>query len=146
MKKLLLLIIFSIFSASAMTGCEGINPVSPIIQFYLTWKEGEAQKYYPYSSPVVYRAAKRAMIALNYSIDQDEPSSEGHFYIVAGGGDRFKVTIKHIENDIAKLSVRVNFMGDRPYAELLYKKVDEELDSIHFDEQGNPVRRRHFIR
>ena len=53
------------------------------------------------------------------------------------------VTIKKIEGNVSKVSIRVDVIGDKPYAELLYKRIDDELNVIVFDDQGMPVK---FIR
>ena len=64
--------------------------------------------------------------------------------MIAGENDRFKISIKHVEPEISLLKIRVNFMGDKPYAELFYKKVDDNLNGIEFDPQGRPTRRSLF--
>lgn len=143
MKKLLLILAFLGFFTVA--GCGPIDPVGPIISGVVAWVEGEAHKYYANDSATVYRAVKRACDELNYKISKDDPpNAVGDYYLVAGNNDRFKIKIQNVEADIAKLSVRVNFMGDKPYAELLYKKVDEQISTIEFDPNGEPVRKRKF--
>jgi len=138
MKKILLVLAFLGFFT--IGGCGPIDPVSPIVSGVVMWIEGEAHKYYSNDSATVYRAVKRACAELNYEISRDDPPEEGDYYLLAGSKDRFKINIREVEQDITKLSVRVNFMGDKPYAELLYKKVDAELSTIEFDSNGNPVR------
>lgn len=141
-KLVLILCLFSFFS---IQGCGGIDPITPIVSGILMWVEGEAHKYYHNDSGTVYRAVKRACHELDYDISTNTPpdSSEGEqsYYLVAGGEDRFKINIRQVEGNITKLSVRVNFMGDKPYAELLYKKVDEQLNTIEFGPDGVPVRK-----
>jgi len=36
-------------------------------------------------------------------------------------------------------------MGDKPYAELIYKKIDDQLSVINFDEHGRPTRQNRII-
>lgn len=134
MKKFGILFLFLCF----FSGC-GVNPIEIIVDGVIRWVEGEAHKYYNVDTPTLYRAVKRACHDLDYEIKKDKPSGS-EFYLIAGNNDRFKIKIKRIEENISRLSVRVNFMGDKPYAELLYKKVDEELSTIEFD-NGHPVRR-----
>ena len=140
MRKLAL--ILCLFSFISLPGCSGINPIAPIVSGIVMWIEGEAHKYYHNDSGTVYRAVKRACRELDYDISTDVgEDSESSYYIVAGGNDRFKINIRHVEGNITKLSVRVNFMGDKPYAELLYKKVDEQLNTIEFGPDGVPVKK-----
>lgn len=138
MKKLVLsLIFFSLF----MTGCGPEVLIGPAINFFLVWKEGEAHKCYRHDSATVYRAAKRALREMDISIVEDEDNAGPNYYFIAGENDRFKVSIDRIEDKISRLSVRINFMGDKQYAELFYQKVDEELDTIQFDPDGRPRRK-----
>jgi hypothetical protein len=137
MKKIILFIVLFLF----LGGCGPISPffiVSPIIQGVITWQEGEARKYYGYNSTIISRAVKRAAESMDMEITQEDPPEEGNYYFVAGNNDRFKISVQKIEDNITLLSIRVNFMGDKPYAELFYKKVDEQLGIIEFDEDGQP--------
>lgn len=136
MKKLLLILAF----LGLFIGCDAVPFISPIVTGVVMWVEREAHKYYHDDTEIVYRAVKRACVDLGYEISRDTPDEDGSFYLVAGSNDRFKIRVRRVENDITKLSVRVNIMGDRPYAELLYKKVDEQLGVIEFDPDGNPTR------
>ena len=137
MKKLALSSLLLIF----LIGCGGPEfLIFPIINGVMYWMEGEAHKYYAHDSDVLYRAAKRACVELQHSIDADEPDETGDYYIVAGGNDRFKIKIKEVERGISVVKIRVNFWGDKPYAELIYKKIDDQLNVIEFDEHGIPTR------
>jgi hypothetical protein len=74
---------------------------------------------------------------MGFTITEDNPDEED-FYLSVGENDRFKVKIIKIEENITRVSIRVNFMGDKPYAELLYKHIDNELGIIEFDKNGSP--------
>ncbi len=138
MKKLLTILIFSLFFTPFMAGCEAVPFISPIVTGVIMWQEGEAHKYYPYNADVVYRATKRALDEMGMAITKDEPKKSGGHYLIAGKEDPFKINVDNIKDDISLLSVRVNFMGDKDYAELFYSKVDNQLSTIRFDENGKP--------
>ena len=134
MKKLPL----SLFFLVMLIGCGPELLISPIINGVVYWMEGEAHKYYAHDPDAIYRATKRACLDLQHSIETDE--TEGNnYYILAGGNDRFKIKIRQVENGITEVKIRVNFMGDKPYAELIYKKIDYQLSIIEFDEYGRPT-------
>jgi hypothetical protein len=133
MKKLPVLLLF------LMLGCGPEILIGPIINGVIYWMEGEAHKYYAHEPEILYRATKRACIELNHSIDTDE-QHKNDYYIVAGGNNRFKINIEWVENGIAEVRIRIDFWGDKPYAELIYQKIDEQLSVIEFDEQGKPTR------
>ena len=122
-----------------LIGCGPELIIGPAINFYLAWKDGEAHKHYHYDSGIVYRAAKRSMLELGIPITQDDGKNDSNYYFTAGENNRFKVTITHIETNISRLSVRINFMGDKSYAELFYDKMDNQLSVITYDPEGKPV-------
>lgn len=135
MKKLFFFAFLSIFIA----GCDPTMLVSPIVTGVIIWKDGEAHKYYNDDTSVIYRATKSSLKELGYEIIKDEPTKDG-YYIVAGKEDRFKITIRKAKNHISEVKIRVNFMGDKPYAELVYRQIDTNTNSIYYDEQGKPTR------
>jgi hypothetical protein len=57
------------------------------------------------------------------------------YKLVAGDKDRFKVSIEQVQDHITKVTVRVNIMGDKPYVELLYKHLDDQINVIDFPSQ-----------
>lgn len=105
------------------------------------WKEGEAHKYYKSDSGTVYRAAQRALEDMELPTSSDDPPNQGNYYIIAGANNRFKIKVVRIEKNITKLSVRVNFMGDKPYAELFYKNVDYQINIIEYYKRVNSRKR-----
>lgn len=140
MKKILVTLL-CIIGISFNSGCGlPFNPISPIISFYLTWKEGEARKHYRYDHKTVYKAVKRSLSSLEYAITTDEENESG-YYIVADSNDRFKITVEKVEPEITLLKIRVNFMGDKPYAELIYKEVDNQLNVIDYKRRKGFFRR-----
>jgi hypothetical protein len=140
MKKLVLSMIFLIFFA----GC-GPELLAPAINFFLVWKNGEAHKCYRHNADTVYFAAKRSLRELDIPLVEDEQDEEPGYYFIAGENDRFKISVDVIEPRISRLSVRINFLGDKEYAELFYRKVDKELSTIEYDENGRPKDKRKLL-
>ena len=139
MKKLLTILIFSIFLSPLMIGCEAVPFISPIVTGVIMWVEGEAHKFYPYDADVVYRASKRALEDMGMEINKDEVKNNGGYYLNAGKEDRFKINVDNAKEDISELRLRINTMGDKDYAELFYSKVDDQLSTIRFNENGEPM-------
>jgi len=122
-------------------GCGG-GPeilIGPIVAGVIYWKNGEATKYYANDYASVSRATSRALTEMGLPIKKKQESSNS-VYIIAGENDRFKIHVEYVEPNITRLRCRINFMGDKPYAELMYRKVDEEVSIIEFDDEGNPTR------
>lgn len=127
------------------TGCEVAPFVSPIVTGVVIWYEGEAHKYYYEEPSTLYRSTKLALKELEHPITTDEVRN-GNYYIVAGDDDKFKITIRKVKPHISEVKIRINFMGNKPYAELLYTHIDNNLNTIDFDDQGRPTKIIKFLR
>jgi hypothetical protein len=125
---LFLLIIGIIFTA----GCELAPFIGPAVNIYVAWAEGEAHAYYVTDGKTAYGAVKRALRELDYPITTDDDNGDGQYYLVADSRDRFKITVEQVEPYVTQISIRINFMGDKPYAELIYQKLEAELDVIDY--------------
>lgn len=138
MKKLL---IFLTLLSLSLSGC-AVAPfiVSPIVTGVVMWHNGEAHKYYNEEARTLYRATKIALKELNHPITKDQPDQDGGFLLVAGDKDRFKIVIRQVKPHITEVKVRINFMGDKPYAELLYSQIDLNTNSIEFNDEGIPTK------
>lgn len=145
MKYLARLILFSALGFGLVTGMAGCGGpeilISPLVNGVITWINGEGHKYYANDHHTIYRATKRSLLKLGIPVSKDEPSDD-RYYIKAGNNDRFKINIVPHEENISRLSIRVNFMGDKDYAELIFQEVDKQLGIIEFDRNGNPTRRK----
>jgi hypothetical protein len=132
--------IFSFFTTISGCGPELLlSPLAgPIQEGVVYWAEGEANKYYSESPDVIYRSTKHALAKLNVPILEDKPANND-YAILAGEKDKFHIKITVIENNMTRFSIRVNFWGNKEFAELIYKIVDNELDTIIFDDQGRPT-------
>jgi hypothetical protein len=143
MRNFILSIIVGAFLISFL-GC-ALTPIAgPIINSVVTWHNGEAHKYYDFNSEIIYRATKHTAEDMGLTIQTNESKENGEYYLLVGENDEFKIKIIPHESNITRLSIRVNFMGDKPYAELFYQNVDDRLGIIEFGPDGNPRRARRF--
>jgi|694.fasta_scaffold10512_30 hypothetical protein len=121
-KKLLALLVLN--ACLSTLGCNYIAPIGPIIQLGIMWYEGEAQKYYATPQEKLHVAVKQVLNELTLPIIEERVDGET-IYIQAGDDDKFKIKITSVRENVSKLSIRVNLMGDKPYAELIYRHVDK---------------------
>jgi hypothetical protein len=96
------------------------------------WKEGEATKYYKVCNTTVYNAVKRSCKNLGYKIEEEQDTKDGGKYILAKSKSKFKIRVEPVEENITRVKIRIDFMGDKPYAELLYHEIDKELCIIEY--------------
>ena len=129
MKKIFYFLFFFTFLFS---GCDPTMIVSPIVTGVIMWKDGEASKYYEENLNNTYRSVKLSLHDLDIKYEEKK-SSPNSFYIVTKDAKKCKITIKFIRPNITLVSIRVDFMGDKPYAELIYKKIDKNTNVIVFN-------------
>jgi hypothetical protein len=126
MKKLILLFLM------CLSGC-AISPfLGPAGDAIVAWKDGEADRYYNASSEAIYKATKSSLIKLGIPILKDEAVRPGTYNLVAGHGDKFKINITNKNIHITCVKIRVNFMGDHDYAELIFGTISKEIYVINF--------------
>jgi hypothetical protein len=140
MKKFIILLIF------LLSGCAVPPFVSGIVTGVITWEAGKARKFYTEDTVVMQRATFLSLKNLGYKVKKFEPRKDGAYIVVAGGKtsillreDRFAITIKKAKPKITELSMRINYLGDQPYAELIYKEIDNNIFVINYDDSGKPI-------
>ena len=138
-KRITALFLLSTFIFSA--GCDLFNPISPIIQLGVMWMEGEGHKYYNTDQETMHSAVKNVLQDLDFPIIKE--TNEGDYiYIEASDKEtqpgqvalasKFKIKIREVRHNVTKLSIRINTWGDKPYAEMIYRHVDDENDVKDF--------------
>lgn len=130
MFKKTLAILFFVLTLTT-SGCNFITPIGPIIQLGIMWYEGEAQKYYATPQDKMHVAVKNVLSEFKIPIIEEEIDG-GNIYIKAGDDDRFKIKITSVREKVTKVSIRVNIMGDKPYAEMIYRHIDKQNDIEQF--------------
>jgi hypothetical protein len=109
-----------------VVGCDFISPGVAIISAGVMWyKEREARKYYNTELGVMHTATKNVLEELKLPI-VDEQVGEGTVFIKADAGDRFKITLDGVRENITKVSIVINLSGDRAYAEMIYRHLDAQ--------------------
>jgi len=141
LKILVIILLFSYLASCSYVSSvvSGTFNISQVHNFYVKWKDGEANKCYPFGDEIVHNAVKHVVKDMGLTVSKEEKNKKGEYYIVAENNDRFKMTIEPLKKNVTRLKIRINFMGDKPYAEIMYKKVDEELNFITFDTNGKPM-------
>lgn len=130
MNKLFALLLGVVF----LTGCELLSPIGAIISIGVMWLDGEGHKYYNADQDIIMEAVQKAAADLDFVVHDVEKKGETIYLKIddkatlaqkASNSNRFHIKITRIQHNVTKLSIRLNFWGDKPYAELIYKKVDE---------------------
>ena len=126
---------------ATFVGCTGILPlVGTAIDLYVTWKDGEAHAYFATDREVARSAVKRALANLGHNVTQEDRTSTDDYSITAGNNDRFHIKVVKVEPYITRVSIGINIMGDKPYAEFIYKELISELDAIEYTKMDRRFR------
>jgi len=133
MRKFILLLM-----SLAFIGCSTADVlVTPLVNGIIMWKDGEAQKYYPFQAKHVYLSTKHALKELDLKILQEKHEKNNTYKITTvKSNKKLAIEIKQIEENISRVDIRVDIMGDKPYAELVYKQIDINVNTIEFDSTG----------
>lgn len=134
-------------------GCAAVSPLSsigPAVQGYIYWKEGEARKYFKRTPQDVYSAIKLTVLNdLKHEV-VSEMRLNGYDMITRSQNHKFHIHVEQTDPMISVCKVRIDFMGDKPYAELLYRSMDKYLgtETIGVIEETNngEVRERRMFR
>lgn len=141
MKKVAIFLFFlTIFQIGCFLAPLAEVAIAPLTTGIIAWKNADAYKYYNQETDVLYRSLKLSLNKLGHPILKDSKLSDGSYYILAGQKGTFKIHIKHVQDNISEVLIRIDFLGNKPYAELIYKTIDENLNVIDFDEKGQPTK------
>ena len=126
-----------------LIGCSPETIIGPVVTGVIYWINSEAHQYYNEDSEILYRATKNSLKELNLNINKDQlypEEKEFKAILIAGDKNRFSIKINQIDKSISRVSIRVNYIGDKELAELIYEKIKSNIQIIIFDKKGNPTR------
>lgn len=145
MKKIsfLLLLLAVLFTGGCGSASLFLGGAGAVVQGYIYWKEGEAHKYYQYDADIMYKATKRALDKMNLPIKEDKlvPAAKSHrgtipgHRMIATSNNKFKIKIISREKNVTEIAIRIDFMGDKPYAELIYAHIDRQVTMVEFPDK-----------
>jgi hypothetical protein len=120
-------ILAALLAACCAGGCEFINPIGPITSIGIMWFEGEASKYYNTDQATTLKALKQALKELELTVTEERVDGKTtHVYVKEKGADKFHCKVIYVKPHTTKVYIRVNVMGDKPYAELVYRHIDSQ--------------------
>lgn len=114
-----------------MIGCDYISPIGPIISIGIFWMNREAHKYYDTPAEDMYPAVRQALNELEMVVDEDYMNDNTRV-IVIDENDSFRIKIIPVRHNITEIVILVNTLGDKPYAELIYRHIDDQLGVDQF--------------
>jgi hypothetical protein len=133
------IVVFMLLAASLWSGCAaaplipavGEAQVIPVIgvsyQGYVVWKGRESSKYYANDSKTVCQAVKQSCDELKLETVIQSPASENGCSLETKGKYPMEINASHSEENLTKVVITIELFGDKQYAELLYRTIDDNI-------------------
>jgi hypothetical protein len=133
------IVVFMLLAASLWSGCAaaplipavGEAQVIPVIgasyQGYVVWKGRESSRYYTYDIKTVCQAIKQSCDQLKLEAVIQNPASENGCSLETKGKYPMEINASHSEENLTKVVITIELFGDKQYAELLYRTIDDNI-------------------
>lgn len=133
MKKFLIFLIFLNFLV--LSGCR-FSPFKfrPMVINVIVWSEKSAIKHYPEDIKTILRSLKIALKELNFPSTLEENSN---YFIF----NNKIIQVKKIKEFLTEVKICWDLPEKNSDIQLIFDKIDLNLNSIEYDEQGNPSKK-----
>ncbi len=127
------IVVLVLFATSLLSGCAvlGLIPFIPVVggsyQGYTVWKGRESSKYYTHDSKTVCLAVKQSCEQLILETVIQNPVSENGCSMETKGNYPMEINVSHVEKNLTKVVITIALFGDKQYAELLYRTIDDNV-------------------
>ena len=130
MIKRMISIVFLFLAASLISGC-AVFPILPLFgasyQGYTVWEGRESTRYYACDLDTAYQAVKRSCEQLKLKTAIQKPASEHGYSLETKGNHPMQINVLPVETNLTKIVITIALFGDKPYVELFYKTVDDNI-------------------
>jgi len=130
MIKRMIQIVCLFLAASLISGC-AVFAVLPLFgasyQGYTVWEGRTSTRYYACDLDTTYRAVKRSCEQLELETVIQNPASEHGYSLETKGNHPMQINVLPVETNLTKIVITIALFGDKPYIELFYKTVDDNI-------------------
>jgi hypothetical protein len=138
---LALFLVSTLLSGCAAAGCipfiggsQAIPVAGGSYQGYTVWKGRESSRYYKYDVKIVCQAVKQSCEQLKLETVIQNPASENGCSLETKGKYPMEINVSYVEKHLTKVVITIDLFGDKQYAELLYRTIDDiipkKMDNI----------------
>jgi len=99
--------------------------VGPIINIGIFWMNREAHKYYATEYDTMEASIRIVLNELEMAVQEDYVD-DGILHLVVDEDSRFRIKLNPVRHNVTKVSILVNTLGDKPYAEMIYRHIDAQ--------------------
>lgn len=118
--------------ALVMAGCQFMGAIGPIVNIGVFWMNREAHKYYNTDMNKMEASVRSVLEELKMPIQDESKSDDGILTLKCDVNARFRITLNPVRENVTKVSILVNTLGDKPYAEMIYRHIDDQEGVIQF--------------
>lgn len=127
------IVVFLFLVLILFSGCS-IPELVPLVslaggsyQGYIIWKGRESSKYYALDSKTVCQAVIKSCEQLALETVINNPFSDNGCSLETRGKYPMEINVVHMEKNITGVLITIDFFGDKQYAELLYRTIDNNI-------------------
>ena len=134
--------LFLLLTTSLLSGCAavawipsiGSSQVIPVTgasyEGYVVCKGHESSRYYTYDIKTVCQAVKQSCEKLELETVIQDPVSENGCSLETKGNRPMEINVSHVEKKLTKVVITIALFGDKQYAELLYRTIDNNVPKM----------------
>ena len=108
-----------------------MGAIGAISSIGVMWMERTAHKYYNTDLDDMDAALRSTLDELEMPIEKEYMSGDSMVF-KADVDDRFTITLNPVRENVTKVSIVVNLLGDKPYAEMIYRHIDAQKGVVQF--------------
>ena len=121
------IVVFLLLAAGPLWGCSAAPLIGASHEVYVVWKDRESSRYYTYDVKTVCQAIKQSCDQLKLETVIQAATSENGCFLETKGKYPMEIKASPVEKNLTKVVVTIELFGDKHYAELLYRTVDNDM-------------------
>jgi hypothetical protein len=115
----------------SLVGCQFLAPIGPIISIGVFWMNREAHKYYNTPMSTMETSVRTVLKDLKMEIKDDYKDGE-ILHLKVAEDSKFHITVNPVRQNVTKVSILVDTLGNKPYAEMIYRHIDTQPNVEQF--------------
>ncbi len=122
------IVVFLLLAAGPLWGCS-VAPqlIGASHEAYVVWKDRESSRYYTYDVKTVCQSIKRSCDQLKLETLIQDATSENGCFLETKGKYPMEIKASPVEKNLTEVVVTIELFGDKQYAEVLYRTVDNDM-------------------
>jgi hypothetical protein len=127
------IVVFLLLATSILTGCAllGLTPFIPVVggsyEGYTVWQGRQSSKYYTYEVKTICQVVRQSCEQLKLEAVIQDPALLHGCTLETKGNYPMEINVSYVEKNLTKVVITIALFGDKQYAELLYRTIDDNV-------------------